>query len=294
MRLGGWDSVLLLVTRMTTRWSAVSLAGFCSTGSVTPLARWSQAGCASSLVQVHNQSQTGTTCYLCTTQPAAPSCWGFSGPGCRPGAPPNWVSSQGSAVLGRSRGVFCFLWCSYPTFWIGEIERRKTEAGLSSPASLCMPAHWHCSRKPGVPRLILESFLILSHAQNTTLCYSNSVFLEHETSAPQQVQRDTDCLAWVSHHQSETIGCPNAVTALPISSPTVIIVWLLMMVISALEPFLGAETEPRPEQLCLKLKSEKSLQMWSVTCFSCKIIQQFCWQLECTGTCALTLQHWAR
>lgn len=128
---------------MTASWFAVSLAGICSTGSVTPLAQWSQAGCASALVQVHDQPQPGIICYLCPTQPAAHSCWWFSGLGCRPGAPPIWASSQGSAVFGRSRGVFCPPWCSYPTSsWIGEIQRRK-RSWLSSPESLHVPAHWH-------------------------------------------------------------------------------------------------------------------------------------------------------
>lgn len=83
-------------------------------------------------------------CWLCTTQPTAPGCWWLAGPGCKPGAPPNQISSWGSAVLRSSGGVFSPPWCSYPTSsWIAESQRRKAGVGLGSSASLPVPAPWH-------------------------------------------------------------------------------------------------------------------------------------------------------
>lgn len=62
---------------------------------------------------------------------------------------------------------------------------------------------------------------------------------------------------------SEAIQYPSAVTALPRSSPagSGIILWLLLMVIGASGAFPGAEPELRPEKLCLKSKSEQSVQI---------------------------------
>lgn len=135
---------------------------------MTPLAQWSQAGRASALVQVHDQPQPGTTCYLCTTQPAAPSCCWFSGPGCRPGAPPE--SAHRALQCLESRGVFL----SYIILDGRDSKRQKLDSAVLHP-STSQPIGTDSSRNPGVPRLILKSFLILSRAQTTTLWYSNSV-----------------------------------------------------------------------------------------------------------------------
>lgn len=53
-------------------------------------------------------------------------------------------------------------------------KKEKLDSAVPHP-STCQPIYIDCSRKPGVPRLILESFLILTHAQNTALWYSNFV-----------------------------------------------------------------------------------------------------------------------
>lgn len=106
--------------------------------------------------------------------------WWLAGPGCKPGAPPHRISSQGTMVLRSSGGVFCPPWCSYPmSSWIAKSQGRKggQRQKLDSAAlhaSACQPLGTDCSRKPSVPGPILESYLALSHthnlpAQNTAL-----------------------------------------------------------------------------------------------------------------------------
>ena len=113
----------------------------------------------------------GTTCWLCTTQPAAPGCGWLAGPGCKPGAPPNHISSRAGAVL-RSVGVFSVpdgvpilrhLWQQAK----GEREG-KGRSWTQQPCIplLASPLAWTAVGSPMCQRPMLETCLVLSHAHN--------------------------------------------------------------------------------------------------------------------------------
>lgn len=121
---------------------------------------------------------------ICTTQPAAaphnlllPAAGGFLG--LAEDLVLHLIESAHRAVqcleaVGVSSVPYGVPILHHPGWQRFKEERQKLDSAVLHP-STCQPIGTDCSRKPGVPRLILKSFLILSHAQNTTLWYSNSV-----------------------------------------------------------------------------------------------------------------------